>query len=79
MSGAEHAGPPAGTGTLVDTSAAAVAAGVSPATVRSWARRGKIQRHGTDDKGRTLYGLREIYAAATSTTSNKRGREGYLR
>lgn len=64
---------PAEPGTLVDSQAAAVAAGVSPATVRSWARRGRIERHGLDDKGRTLYSLAAIYRAKASTDSRRTG------
>lgn len=50
--------------TLVDTQAAAVAAGVDPATIRSWARRNQLAQHGTDHKRRTLYDLAEVYKLA---------------
>lgn len=51
---------------LVDTVAAAVAADVSPGTVRSWATRGRITRRGTDARGRTVYALADIMAVASS-------------
>lgn len=53
--------------TLVDTQAAAHAARVKPATIRSWARRGKLAQHGVDQKGRGMYDLAEVYAAARDT------------
>lgn len=53
--------------TLVDTQAAAHAARVKPATIRSWARRGKLAQHGTDWRGRSLYDLAEVYTAARDT------------
>lgn len=53
--------------TLVDTVAAAHAARVKPATIRSWARRGKLAQHGTDWRGRGLYDLAEVYTAARDT------------
>lgn len=51
---------------LVDSAAAAVAAKVRPSTVRSWAKRGKLAKHGQDDKGRTLYNLADVYALISS-------------
>lgn len=48
---------------LVDTLMAACAARVRPATIRSWAHRGKLTPHGTDAKGRTLYDLDDVYRA----------------
>lgn len=50
--------------TLVDTLAAAAAARVAPATIRKWATRGKLERQGTDEKGRTLYDLAAVYRLA---------------
>ena len=44
----------------VDAVAVSRAYGVPPPTVRTWAARGLIQRHGTDAKGRTLYDLDEV-------------------
>lgn len=49
---------------LVDTQAAACAAGVDPATIRSWARRNQLEQHGTDHKRRTLYDLAAVYKLA---------------
>lgn len=57
--------------TLVDTQAAAHAARIQPATIRSWARRGKLTQHGTDWRGRSLYDLNEVYAAARDTRTGR--------
>ncbi|REF00935.1 helix-turn-helix domain-containing protein [Thermomonospora umbrina] len=43
---------------LVPTQLAALAAGVSEATIRKWASRGKLTRYGTT--GRALYDLTEL-------------------
>jgi DNA-binding transcriptional MerR regulator len=43
----------------VDTVAAALAAGVSPSTIRTWADRGLLQRRGRRQR-RTLYDLGEV-------------------
>ena len=51
---------------LVDTQAAAQAARVAPATIRSWAQRGHLQRMGTDHHGRTLYALDDVYKHAAT-------------
>lgn len=40
--------------------------GVKPVTIRSWASRGLIRRHGTDHKGRTLYDYAEVMTLRTS-------------
>ena len=48
---------------LVDAQAAAVAVQYSPATIRSWAARGELERKGRDGK-RVLYDLADVYAAA---------------
>lgn len=40
---------------LLDTVALAAWLGVKPSTVRSWAKRGKLQRRGRDRRGRALY------------------------
>ena len=40
---------------LADTMAIAVLTGRKPATVRSWARKGLIERKGTDGRHRALY------------------------
>lgn len=44
---------------LVDALALALLLDVKPATIRQWARRGKLQRHGKDPQGRTLYAIAE--------------------
>lgn len=45
--------------TLVDAHTAAVAAGVRPATIRQWARRGHIEAKGRSGRAH-LYDLAEI-------------------
>lgn len=47
-------------GILVVTAGAAEFARVSPATIRKWAQRGKIERKGTSATGQALYDLEEI-------------------
>lgn len=47
---------------LADTVAIASFVRVKPATVRSWARRGKLDRRGHDAKGRTLYSVEQAQA-----------------
>lgn len=49
---------------LVDTLAAATAAGVPTGTVRRWAHEGRIERHGKDARGRTRYDLDEVTRVA---------------
>ncbi|WP_278260506.1 transcriptional regulator [Nocardia sp. AG03] len=49
---------------LVPTDLAALAAGVAPATIRQWARRGKLTRYGTPHRAR--YDLTEIQALRAS-------------
>lgn len=49
---------------LLDAYAAELVTGVHPATIRWWAHKGLLTRHGTDAKGRTLYDLAEIEARA---------------
>ncbi|HEX7352500.1 hypothetical protein [Brachybacterium sp.] len=49
---------------LVDTLAAAHAARVKPALIRTWAARGKLARQGEDQQGRTLYALDDVYRLA---------------
>ena len=51
---------------LVDTVAAAAAAGVRPALLRRWAARypAELPRQGRDARGRTLYALADVYALA---------------
>lgn len=43
---------------LAPADVAALAAGVKPNTIRQWAARGKLTRHGTSS--RRLYDLREV-------------------
>ncbi|OLF13005.1 MerR family transcriptional regulator [Actinophytocola xinjiangensis] len=45
--------------TTVPTQLAALAAGVTEATIRKWASRGKLTRHGRP--GRAEYDLEELY------------------
>jgi hypothetical protein len=54
----------------VPTELAALAAGVSPATVRKWASRGKIRRYGRP--GRAEYDLDELLALAAPTDGGNR-------
>ena len=54
---------------ITDTRAAALATGISPATLRQWLHRGKLTRHGTDRDGRTLVDLEEI----PQVTDRRRG------
>lgn len=59
---------------LVDTAAAAVAVGVAPATVRSWAFRGYLERKGTGaGSGRVgLYDLGQVYSVAAAIARGER-------
>lgn len=60
---------------LADTQALALALGVTPATIRTWARRGKLTRHGTRDaRRRTLYNLDQAarLERQTDTARDKR-------
>lgn len=45
---------------LVDTGEAAAMCRVRPGTIRQWASRGLLTRHGKDGAGRTLYDVREV-------------------
>jgi DNA-binding transcriptional MerR regulator len=40
---------------LIDAATAADRLVIDPSTIRQWVRRGKIQSHGTDQRGRKLY------------------------
>ncbi|WPM94398.1 MerR-like transcriptional regulator [Arthrobacter phage Cupello] len=59
---------------LVDTQAAAVAVSVSPATVRSWAHRGYLERKGTGPgSGRPAqYDLGQVYNVAAAIARGER-------
>lgn len=50
---------------LVPTKAAALAAGVSEATIRKWASRGKLTRYGSP--GRAHYDVEELLRIVTET------------
>lgn len=50
----------------VDTLAAAEAARVKPALIRTWATRGLLERHGRDHRNRTLYALDDVYRLAAA-------------
>jgi hypothetical protein len=51
---------------LVDTQAAAVAVGVAPVTVRSWAHRGWLERKGTGSGNRAVWDLGKVYDVAAA-------------
>jgi hypothetical protein len=59
----------------VPTELAAMAAGVTPATVRKWASRGKLTRYG--QPGKAEYDLNELYELVGSARRQRRnpGRE----
>lgn len=57
---------------LVDTLAAAAAARVKPALIRTWATRGHLEAQGSDHRGRTLYRLDDVYRAAARTRPRPR-------
>jgi hypothetical protein len=44
---------------LADAQAIAIITGRAPATIRSWAHRGLLARHGTGPRRRTLYSVTE--------------------
>lgn len=56
-----HTGSMSTTPTLVDTHAAHLATGVTPALLRSWLHRGKLTHHGRDRRGRALVDLAEVH------------------
>lgn len=53
----------------IPTQLAALAIGVSEATIRKWASRGKLTRYGRP--GRAEYDLEELYALAESMAQRK--------
>jgi DNA-binding transcriptional MerR regulator len=55
---------------IVDTVAAAAAVDVPPSTIRTWASRGLLNRHGTDRRGRTLYDLQDVVDVCRSRLTN---------
>lgn len=50
----------------VDTLAAAEAARVKPALIRTWATRGLLERRGRDHRNRALYALDDVYRIAAA-------------
>jgi hypothetical protein len=65
----EYVQPPAGT---LTTSMAAVAAGVQPATIRDWVRRGILARCGGSPK-RPVYRITDVEIARSATKPNRPG------
>lgn len=55
----------------VPTELAALAAGVSPATIRKWASRGKITRYGSPQ--RAEYDLDELFELVSSAQETELG------
>jgi hypothetical protein len=55
----------------VPTELAALAAGVTPATIRKWASRGKLRRYGTPGRGE--YDLEELLALLERKEADRRG------
>jgi len=49
---------------LVDAISAGPELNIQPSTIRKWASRGQVKRHGIDDRGRSLYSLHELAAKA---------------
>jgi hypothetical protein len=47
---------------LIDTYAAALEAGLKPATLRQWVSRGRLDHHGYDRAGRTIIDLHQLRA-----------------
>ncbi|ALY08908.1 MerR-like helix-turn-helix DNA binding domain protein [Arthrobacter phage Galaxy] len=58
---------------LVDTVAAATAAGVPSSTLRGWAHRGLLERKGTDGRGRAVYSLADVYRVAGEVRAGRAG------
>ena len=56
----------------IPTELGALATGVTPATVRKWASRGKLTRYGS--AGRAEYDLNELYELADAGRRRQRGR-----
>ncbi|MFE5544576.1 hypothetical protein ACFQ71_12240 [Streptomyces sp. NPDC056534] len=65
----EYVQPPAGT---LTTSLAAMAAGVQPATIRDWVRRGVLTRCGGTPK-RPVYRIDDVKAARAATKPTRPG------
>lgn len=60
----------------VDTLAAAEAARVKPALIRTWATRGLLERQGRDHRNRTLYALDDVYRLAAARRDRPQGTRG---
>jgi hypothetical protein len=58
----------------IPTELAALAAGVTQATVRKWASRGKLTRYGRP--GKAEYDLHELYELASAGSSRTGARSG---
>lgn len=56
---------------LVDSVSAAVAVDRPKSTIRGWAHQGLIARKGSDKRGRALYDLADVYAAALKRPAGK--------
>lgn len=55
---------------LADAQAIAAFLSVSPATVRSWKRRGRLTSRGRDKRGRTLYSIEQAQQIAKGAGRN---------
>ena len=49
---------------LADAQAVAIATGRPASTIRRWAHKGWLERHGTDARGRTLFDVEEAQELA---------------
>lgn len=58
---------------LLDGPALAHALHIHPGTIRNWAHNGRLTRHGTDPKGRTLYSIQQALECG-SITPRRSGR-----
>ncbi|TXS35734.1 hypothetical protein [Streptomyces sp. OR43] len=68
----EYLLPPIGT---LTTSMAAMSAGVQPATIRDWVRRGILTRCGGSPK-RPLYRVTDVEAARSAAKPTRNGQRG---
>lgn len=57
---------------LLNTALAATLTGRQPGTIRYWASKGWLTRHGTDPLGRALYDLQEVSRVAAEKKTGKR-------
>jgi DNA-binding transcriptional MerR regulator len=56
---------------LIDAYAVSNRLGISPATVRSWVKRGRLTRAGTDPDGRALYRFPDVWRLSVQAAHNK--------